>query len=256
MNAKVYNTESSFYTLSKDRETLRLKLTPDAMNQTIYEMLTSQESSRALSYQISSLYSIGFSGSNFIGTKPRISIFSLFGSMDKSNPSLSSNFSYMPHPLPWRAMVAPDSLLPDYAFLTESCASKAVVGVFGGAVCGLLMGVFLGAMSDIQPPMNVVNGKEIPQTPLREQIQSSLRLTGEKCIYWSRNFAFITAVFGGSDCLVEKYRASHDVWNSVISGCITGAAMQAKQGPHAAAVGCGGFATFSLIIDKIMGSHL
>jgi import inner membrane translocase subunit TIM22 len=53
-------------------------------------------------------------------------------------------------------------------------------------------------------------------------------------------------VFGATDYLVEKYHATHDVWNSVISGCITGAAMQAKQGPQAAALGCGGFVVFSL----------
>ena len=45
--------------------------------------------------------------------------------------------------------------------------------------------------------------------------------------------------------MVEKYRGTHDVWNSVLSGCITGATMQAKQGPQAAALGCGGFAIFS-----------
>ena len=27
--------------------------------------------------------------------------------------------------------------------------------------------------------------------------------------------------------MVEKYRGTHDVWNSVLSGCITGATMQA-----------------------------
>jgi import inner membrane translocase subunit TIM22 len=71
-------------------------------------------------------------------------------------------------------------------------------------------------------------------------------------LYWARNFAFITGVFGASDCLVEKFRGNHDVWNEVLSGCVTGAAMQAKQGPQAAAIGCGGFAVFSLVIDKVM----
>ena len=55
--------------------------------------------------------------------------------------------------------------------------------------------------------------------------------------------------------MVEKYRGKHDVWNAVVSGCVTGAAMQAKQGPQASAIGCGGFAAFSLVIDSIMGTH-
>ena len=62
-------------------------------------------------------------------------------------------------------------------------------------------------------------------------------------------------MFGGSECLVEKYRGKHDVWNSVASGCITGAALQAKSGPSAAAMGCGGFAAFSLVIDSFMGHY-
>lgn len=120
---------------------------------------------------------------------------------------------------------------------------------------GLLMGVFIGAMSDTAPPVQVIAGKEVPQAPMREQLRVTFRATAEKSLYWCRNFAFITGVFGGTDCLVEKYRGKHDVWNSVASGCITGAALQAKQGPQGAAIGCGGFALFSLLIEQVMGQY-
>ncbi|GMH93572.1 hypothetical protein TL16_g12666, partial [Triparma laevis f. inornata] len=110
---------------------------------------------------------------------------------------------------------------------------------------GLGMGVFLGAMSDMTPPVTVYKGKEVPQAPIKEQARKSL--------YWCRNFAFITGVFSGSECIVEKIRGRNDVWNSTISGCVTGAAIQAKQGPQAACFGCIGFAAFSIIIDKVMG---
>lgn len=120
---------------------------------------------------------------------------------------------------------------------------------------GLVMGVFMGALTDMTPPVTIINGKEVPQAPLKEQMRTTLRATAEKSMYWCRQFAFITGVFGGSECLVEKYRGKHDVWNAVVSGCVTGAAMQAKQGPQASAMGCGGFAVFSLVIDSIMGTH-
>jgi len=120
---------------------------------------------------------------------------------------------------------------------------------------GLLMGVFLGAMSDMTPPVTIINGKDVPQAPMKEQMRMTLRATAEKSRYWCRNFAFITGVFSGSECLVEKARGTHDVWNEVISGCVTGAAIQAKSGPQAAAMGCGGFAAFSLIIAQVMGTH-
>mmetsp|Transcript_23034 Transcript_23034/g.64093 ORF Transcript_23034/g.64093 Transcript_23034/m.64093 type:complete len:242 (+) Transcript_23034:69-794(+) len=161
----------------------------------------------------------------------------------------------LPYFLPWKTTVGPSDMPPDFSWLSNSCGAKAAIGVIGGGVMGLLMGVFLGAMSDATPPVQVIGGKDVPQAPLREQLRTTFRATADKSLYWCRNFAFITGVFGGSECLVEKYRGKHDVWNSVASGCITGAALQAKQGPQAAAVGCGGFAAFSLVIDSFMGHY-
>jgi len=162
----------------------------------------------------------------------------------------------LPYPQPWsRSNANPTELPPNFDWLSESCGSKAAIGVIGGGVMGLLMGVFMGALTDMTPPVTMIEGKEVPQAPLKEQMRTTLRATADKSLYWCRNFAFITGVFGGSECLVEKYRGKHDVWNAVVSGCVTGAAMQAKQGPQASAIGCGGFAAFSLVIDSIMGTH-
>jgi mitochondrial import inner membrane translocase subunit TIM22 len=163
---------------------------------------------------------------------------------------------HLPYFLPWSIQSSRRiDLPPDFTWLSNSCGGRAVIGVIGGGTMGLLMGVFLGAMSDATPPVQVIAGKEVPQAPLREQMRATMRATGAKSMYWCRNFAFISGVFGGSECLVEKYRGKHDVWNSVASGCITGAALQAKAGPQAAAVGCGGFAAFSLVIDSFMGHY-
>jgi import inner membrane translocase subunit TIM22 len=161
----------------------------------------------------------------------------------------------LPYPLPWQPSASPRELPPDVAWISNSCALRATVGTAGGAGMGLLMGIFMGAMSDTTPPVTMIAGKDVPQAPFREQMRVVLRATGEKSLYWCKSFAFLTGIFGGSECLVEKYRGKSDVWNSVYSGCITGAALQAKSGPQAAAFGCGGFAMFSLIADKIMGNH-
>ena len=219
---------------------------PNAMDQTIFEML-SKNDNKELSQQISALYS------------PRAAYLRPVSIPENNSgkKSLKSNIplygKYMPYPVPWRLTQGPDEIPADFGWITDSCGGKAAVGVFGGAAMGLVMGVFLGAMSDMTPPVTIINGKEVPQAPIKEQMRTTLRATGEKSLYWSRNFAFITGVFGGSDCLVEKFRGTHDVWNSVLSGCVTGAAMQAKSGPQASAMGCAGFAAFSLVIDKVMG---
>lgn len=162
----------------------------------------------------------------------------------------------LPYPQPWsRSNASPAELPPNFDWLSESCGGKAAIGIIGGGVMGLLMGVFMGALTDMTPPVTIIEGKEVPQAPLKEQVRTTLRATADKSLYWCRQFAFITGVFGGTECLVEKYRGKHDVWNAVVSGCVTGAAMQAKQGPQASAIGCGGFAAFSLVIDSIMGTH-
>ncbi|GAX14591.1 hypothetical protein FisN_6Lh371 [Fistulifera solaris] len=158
----------------------------------------------------------------------------------------------LPYPLPWKPVASPTEPPPDFSWLTGSCAGKVAIGVIGGAGMGALMGLFLGALSDTTPPVQVIGGRDVPQAPLREQMRVVMRATAEKSRYWAGNFAFITGVFAGSECLVEKYRGKNDLWNSVASGCITGAAMQAKAGPQSAALGCGGFAAFSLVIDSFM----
>lgn len=53
------------------------------------------------------------------------------------------------------------------------------MGLVGGGVMGLGMGVFLGAMSDMTPPVTVYKGKEVPQAPIKEQARAVLRQTGE-----------------------------------------------------------------------------
>lgn len=162
----------------------------------------------------------------------------------------------LPYPQAWStASAAPQQLPPNFDWVSESCGAKAAIGVIGGGAMGLVMGVFMGALTDMTPPVTIIDGKEVPQAPLKEQMRTTLRATAEKSMYWCRQFAFITGVFGGSECLVEKYRGKHDVWNQVISGCVTGAAMQAKSGPQASAMGCGGFAAFSLVIDTVMGNY-
>jgi import inner membrane translocase subunit TIM22 len=92
------------------------------------------------------------------------------------------------------------------------------------------MGIFMGAMSD-PSPIVVLKGREVPQAPLREQVRSAYKATAFKSYGWAKSFGILTALFGGVECVIEKYRAKHDVWNPVISGCAVGATLSAKSGP-------------------------
>jgi import inner membrane translocase subunit TIM22 len=150
---------------------------------------------------------------------------------------------------------APPSEIPMLpTLLQESCGFKIITGGLMGSVAGVALGLFMGAMGDVSP-IQVVNGREVPQAPVREQLRQALKATATKSSGWAKSFGVLTALFGGVDCIVEKYRGKHDVWNPVISGCAVGATLSAKGGPGAACIGCVGFAGFSLVVDKIMGPH-
>ena len=128
-------------------------------------------------------------------------------------------------------MPAPADEVPVIASLIpEACGTKIITGGVMGAIIGIALGAFMGAMGDVSP-IQVVNGREVPVAPLREQMRGAFRSTAAKTGGWAKSFGILTALFGGVECVVEKYRAKHDVWNPVISGCVVGATLSAKGGP-------------------------
>lgn len=61
------------------------------------------------------------------------------------------------------------------------------------------------------------------------------------------------ALFAGTECVIERYRATHDACNSVYAGCATGALLAHSGGPKAMCIGCASFAAFSALIDRFWG---
>jgi import inner membrane translocase subunit TIM22 len=96
------------------------------------------------------------------------------------------------------------------------------------------------------------NAVALQSLPLREQLRRGLRDMGSRSYSSARNFGKVGAIFAGTECCIEGYRAKNDLVNGVMAGCITGGALAAPAGPQAAALGCAGFAAFSLAIDSYM----
>mmetsp|Transcript_33978 Transcript_33978/g.44854 ORF Transcript_33978/g.44854 Transcript_33978/m.44854 type:complete len:197 (+) Transcript_33978:146-736(+) len=178
----------------------------------------------------------------------------------KSNLTSEAFYSYsagnmfsLPHFKKLELPAADGEMLPfNPNFMAESCVMKSILGVGIGAGMGFAMGIFLGAMGDLGPPISVMHGREVPQAPAREQLRMAYKATLEKSIGWAKNFAVVSAVFAGTECVIEKYRGKHDMMNPIISGCAAGAILSASQGPQAAAMGCMGFAAFSGVIELIL----
>ncbi|KAL8944677.1 MAG: hypothetical protein Q9211_000488 [Gyalolechia sp. 1 TL-2023] len=95
-------------------------------------------------------------------------------------------------------------------------------------------------------------GQQMASLPLREQLRRGFRDMGSRSYSSAKNFGKVGAIFAGTECCIESYRAKSDLSNSIAAGCITGGVLAAPAGPQAAAFGCAGFAAFSAAIDAFM----
>ncbi len=95
-------------------------------------------------------------------------------------------------------------------------------------------------------------GQAIAKLPLKEQLRKGFKDMGQRSWSSARNFGKVGAIFAGTECCIEGYRAKNVLSNGVIAGCITGGVLAAPAGPQAAALGCAGFAAFSAAIDAYM----
>lgn len=75
---------------------------------------------------------------------------------------------------------------------------------------------------------------------------------GARSLSSAKNFGKIGAIFAGTECVIEGYRAKNDLANGVAAGCVTGAILGIPAGPYAAGMGCAGFAVFSAAVDYYM----
>ncbi|KAK4709247.1 hypothetical protein R3W88_030172 [Solanum pinnatisectum] len=128
----------------------------------------------------------------------------------------------------------------------NNCAVRSVVsGVMGGGL-GLFMGMFLGALD------NPIMQEEMTT---RQQIVYQAKQMGRRSWSSCKTFAVMGLVFSAAECTVEKVRAKHDITNTAVAGCVTGGALSARGGPKAACMGCAGFATFSVLIEKFLDRY-
>ncbi|ORY88951.1 Tim17/Tim22/Tim23/Pmp24 family-domain-containing protein [Leucosporidium creatinivorum] len=64
-----------------------------------------------------------------------------------------------------------------------------------------------------------------------------------------KGFGMVGALYAGTECVVEGYRAKNDIYNSVYAGLISGAVLGRNSGTRAMILGGMGFAAFSAVID-------
>ena len=94
--------------------------------------------------------------------------------------------------------------------------------------------------------------RAISDLPWAQQLRAGFKDMGSRSLSSAKNFALIGAMYAGTECCIEGFRAKSDLQNSVVAGCLTGGALAYKAGPQATALGCAGFAAFSAAIDAYM----
>ncbi|CDS04811.1 mitochondrial import inner membrane translocase, subunit Tim17/22 [Lichtheimia hyalospora FSU 10163] len=134
--------------------------------------------------------------------------------------------------------------------LMESCPVKTAMAGGAGFVMGGAFGLFMSSFEFSGPSMR----PELLEQSTKVQMKAVLKDMGTRSYSMAKNFAVVGAIYSGTECCIESYRAKNDLYNSVAAGCFTGGALAARAGPQAAAFGCAGFAAFSAAIDYYMKS--
>ncbi|EFJ34081.1 hypothetical protein SELMODRAFT_230551 [Selaginella moellendorffii] len=124
----------------------------------------------------------------------------------------------------------------------NNCAVKSIVSCVMGGGMGIFMGLLFGALDN---PLNP------DQMTVRQHFTHAAKQMGSKSLHMAKAFAVMGAIYSGTECIIEKARARHDMTNTMVAGCVTGGSLSAKAGPKAACVGCAGFAAFSVVVEKL-----
>lgn len=113
------------------------------------------------------------------------------------------------------------------------------------------MGLFLSSLS-AGPELSSLRGTDVSSLPLRTQLKLTFKDMGLKSYSTAKNFGMIGMMFSGIECVLETYRAKHDIYNTLSAGCLSGGILSAKGGPKSALFGCAGFAAFSSAIEYFL----
>ncbi|PSC72764.1 import inner membrane translocase subunit Tim22 [Micractinium conductrix] len=132
----------------------------------------------------------------------------------------------------------------------NNCVVRTVLSCVLGGGMGVMFGIFMGTM-DTGAAMGGV--AEYQNQTMRQAFREMAKSTMAKSKSYAKGFAAMGALFAGTECLIESYRAKHDARNSIYAGCATGAILAHSGGPKAVCIGCASFAAFSALIDRFMG---
>lgn len=137
--------------------------------------------------------------------------------------------------------------------MQDNCAVKSIISAGAGGVFGVMFGIFAVSM-ETGNTLDPITGDAIEKST-RQLLKETFVSMKQKSWSYAKSFAYMGLLFSGTECVIEKYRAKHDKWNAIYSGCVVGGVMAHKAGPQAMCAACAGFAAFSAAIEHFMDGH-
>ena len=131
----------------------------------------------------------------------------------------------------------------------ENCTWKALLAGGGGAMMGLVFGVFMSSMEN-----PTITDPKIAEMSTKEQLKIHFRSMRSRSFRLSKQFAGVGLLYSGIDCMLAKERAKQDMMNALYTGCATGGLLAMRAGPAGMAGGCATFAAFTYAIELWMRS--
>ena len=134
--------------------------------------------------------------------------------------------------------------------MNESCIFKGAMAYTMGGAMGMAMGAFLA-------PFDSMNGLKVAENATAKEVAvATIHQTRSKAMSMGRTFSALGGIYGVTECVIEKYRAKSDIKNAAYAGCLTGGALGRSAGAMGMAYGCGGFALWSVAMEKFMHSDM
>ncbi|BGO93744.1 RHTO0S10e04434g1_1 [Rhodotorula toruloides] len=130
----------------------------------------------------------------------------------------------------------------------ESPVAKAAIS---GAM-GFGIGAFFSLMGSSFTIEDPLQREQYAGMNTRQKAKVIFGDMGKSMWRQGKGFGMVGALYAGTECIVEGFRAKNDIYNSIYAGLISGAVLARNSGPRAMVLGGMGFAAFSAAIDSYM----
>lgn len=115
---------------------------------------------------------------------------------------------------------------------------------------GFPAGIFMALMFQ-SPELHSIDQRT--DVSLMHKVREGFKMSFRKGWSQGKSFATLGIVFSSTECLLEKYRGKHDLWNSMVGGWIGGAVIAIRGGPTAVLSSMALMTGFTLAFDVLLG---